>query len=541
MNLPRARAGTTVALAVVGALWATGVRAPFVYDDKVEVIGNPTIRLFSELGAMATYNVSRPLLILSYAVNWAIGGLDPVGYHVGSIAIHFVNVVLVGLILQRLVDRRVAAATALLWGIHPMCVQGVTYISGRSDALCALFWLAASLAWLLGRSRLTLGFVAAGLLTKELTVLLPVWLWFLTPHRVTDAAPDSGSPGGLVAAPPWRPFAGMAALVAAGGLLRVAMMGWPQLEVQRSVWQQAVLQAVAWDEYILLWVLPVGQSVLHDPPQLAPWPLLPMISLILWSGVVVALLWARGVAPWRASPRWPPLSLGCLLVVCWLLPSSVFPLKESIAEHRAYLVGVPLIGVVCAFLERRRVLVPVGAALGVGLAVLTIQQNGLWSSEVALWRNAARLYPLSADANYGYGDALRFAGEAQQAERAYRAVLALRPDDDNASINLGITRAEQGDPDGAHDIWTEVTRRSPRSCAAHDNLGAWARRYATRREALDEYLSAFRWCPRDPNALLNLGDLMWERGDTGLARKYYSLYLQVLPYGAEAERVRRRF
>ena len=534
--LLRAVATSTLALtlAAVAVLWGTGVHAPLVYDDKVEVVGNPTIRLFSELGAMVTYNVSRPLLILTYAVNWAIGGLDPVGYHVVSIAIHLVNIVLVGLLLRRLVSPRVAAATALLWGVHPMCVQGVTYVSGRSDALCALFWLAASLAWLRDNQRMTMLFVAAGLLTKELAVLLPLWLWFLTPHRDTDAAP------GVALSLPWRPFAGMAAMVGAGGVLRVGMMGWPHLEVQRSAWQQAVLQAVAWNDYVWLWVLPVGQSVLHDPPQLEPWPLVPMISLILWSGAVLALLWARGVGPWAARPRWPLLALGGLFIVCWLLPSSLFPLKESIAEHRAYLVGVPLIGAICGQLERRGVLRPAATVLGAGLALLTVQQNAIWSSEVALWRNAARLYPQSADAHYGHGDALRFAGEAQQAEQAYRTVLALRPDDDNAAINLGITRAEQGDTDGARDIWMEVTRRSPRSCAAHVNLGAWARRHATRREALDEYLSAFRWCPQDPNALLNLGDLMWERGDTGLARKYYAMYLDSLPYGAEAERVRRR-
>ena len=521
-------------LLAVGALWGTGLHAPFVYDDKVEVIGNPTLRVYTELSAIATYNVSRPLLILTYALNWASSGLDPVGYHLASIAIHLVNVTLVGLVVAELVNARIGAATALLWGVHPMCVQGVTYITGRSDALCALFWLAASLAWLRGDRRhslhWTLVFVAAGLLTKELTVLLPLWLWFLTPHRRGGA---SGTP--------WRALAVMAALVVGGAALRVWMMGWPQLEVHRTVWQQAVLQAYAWDQYLRLWAAPIGQSVLHDPPALGPWPLVPLTSLILWTGAWLWVLWSRRTAPWRGlDARWPLPALGGLLVFCWLLPSGVIPLKESIAEHRAYLVGVPILALVSTGLDRLGILKPAVAGLALVLGGLTVAQNAQWSSEAALWRQAATLYPKSADANYGYADALRFQGEWAEAEAGYRLVLELREDDQNAAINLGICRAERGFADEAHAIWQEVTRKHPKACKAHDDLGAWARLHATRREALDEYLSAFRWCPTDPDALLNLGDLMWERGDTALARKYYQSYLDVLPSGAEAARARAR-
>ncbi len=518
----------TVGLVAVALLWSLGIHAPFVYDDKIEVIGNPTIRIYTELGAIATYNVSRPLLIATYALNWAWGGFDPTGYHVVSIAVHVVNVLLVGLVLRELVSPRVAHTTALLWGVHPMCVQGVTYITGRSDALCATFWLAASLAWLRNNGRWTLIFVAAGLLTKEHTVLLPLWLWFLAPHRRAQSGPG------------WA-LASMCGLVVAGAALRVGIMGWPHLELQRPVWQQTMQQAAAWDRYVLLWLVPYGQSVLHDPPPLGPWPIVPMVSLVFWLAAIAAALASRRIPPWRGSDvRWPPLALGFLLFVCWLLPTSILPLKESVAEHWAYLAGVPLIAAGCLWLEPRGALLPVATLFTLGLGALTVQQNRMWSSEVALWQNAAVLYPQSADANYGYADALRFAADWSPAEAGYRHVLELRKDDENAAINLGICRAQQGHADEAHAIWTEVTRLHPHACRAHDNLGAWARRYGTRREALDEYLSAFHWCSDDADALLNLGDLFWERGDTGLARKYYAQYLAVLPYGAEAERVRAR-
>jgi len=71
-------------------------------------------------------------------------------------------------------------------------------------------------------------------------------------------------------------------------------------------------------------------------------------------------------------------------------------------------------------------------------------------------------------------------------------------------------------------------------------LAALAARAGDRRRAMDEYASAFRWCPDDPVALAGLGDLCWERGDARLAVKYYRRYLEVLPDGAEAARLAAR-
>lgn len=518
---------TFLGLCAVALVWATGVHAPFVYDDKIEVIGNPTIRVFTEFSAIATYNVSRPLLIASYAVNWAAGGLDPFGYHVLSIAIHVVNVALVGLVLARLLPVLVpggsAAAgwtSALLWGVHPMCVQGVTYIAGRSDALCATFWLGASLAWLQRRRGWTLGFLAAALLTKELAVMLPFWL----------AALRRPEPGER------RSVAWMGGLVALGAAVRVGMMGWPQLEITRGFLDQALSQGGAWTRYVGLWLLPVGQSILHDPAWSGPAMIANGALLIGW---ITTLAAAVGWLLSRDGQTGRALALGWVFIGCWLLPSGILPLKEVMAEHRAYLVGVPTITALCVLLERRDLLW-IGAGLGCVLAVATGVQNRIWSSEADLWGAAAALYPESADARFGAADALRLARRWEAAEAGYRAVLELRPEDENALVNLGIVRAEQGDEDGARVIWQDLTLRHPRSCAAHNNLAAFASRHADRRGAMDEYASALKWCPDDPVALVGLGDVCWERGDTRLARKYYQRYLEVLPFGSEAARLRQR-
>lgn len=496
--------------------WGFGAHAPFVYDDKLEVIGNPSLRVYTDLRALLTYNVSRPLLIASYAANWAVGGLDPFVYHLTSMGIHLVNVCLVGLVLAQRTSARIAWCAALLWGVHPMCVQGVTYITGRSDALCATFWLGASYTWLRGHTRVTVGLVGAALLTKELAILLPVWLWLLRPEGYSR-----------------RFLAAMAAMVLGGAVTRVGFMGWPQVEVQRPLIDQFASQGDAWTRYLTLWIVPFGQSILHDPPLDGARRILSAVLAVVWA-YAIALLMFRW---WRK--RDDGLALGGLLIACWVLPASAIPLKETMAEHRAYLVGVPLIAALVTWLQKRQAM-PMVAVAFVLFGALTLRQNRLWSDEVLLWRRAAELYPQSADATFGHADALRFAKRWADAEKGFRAVLELRPDDEHAAINLGIMRAEQGDEAGAAEIWTALSRTHPTSCAAHNNLGAFALRQGQRRQAMDEYNSALQWCPTDPVALLNLGHLNWERGDTMVARKYYVAYLENLPFGAEAALVRDR-
>jgi len=511
-------------------LWSTGLNAPFVYDDKVEVVGNPTIRIFSEYSAILLYNVSRPVLIATYALNWTLGGLNPIGYHALSIAIHIVNVVLVGLLLNRVGARTsprwsptLGWMIALVWGAHPMTVQCVTYITGRSDALCATFWLAASLAWLKGRSRQTLLWVAAALCTKELALMLPIWLCVLR------------RPAGREK----RTIAGACGLIAAGAALRVGVMGWPFLPPQRSLPVQWAAQGEVTARYLALWLVPFGQSILHDPvidgPRLLVSGALSAVAAVL-TGLALRSVWRA----WRGNTETPPIALGWLLIVCWLAPSAALPLKELMAEHRAYLIGVPLLTAVGLGLSRARMLVPGVVTLLAMNSTVTVLQNHLWNSEVRLWSAAAQTYPASALTRFGMADALRFSQEWAEAEQQYRKVLKLDPSNEDAAINLGIVLAEQGHSDEAREQWNAIVRGNRESCSAHNNLGALAARTGDRLQAMNEYNSALHWCPGNPVALVNLGDLFWERGDTQAARSYYERYLTVLPHGAEAERIRLR-
>lgn len=503
-------------LAAILLCWWPALHAPFTYDDRIEVVGNRTLRTISELGAIAAYNTSRPLLILTYAFDWRLNGLDPFGYHVTSLVIHAANALLAWRLARRIVP--FPALVAALWTLHPMTTEGATYITGRSDALEATSWLIAITAWIDHRAGrpyqrwIAWGAVATALLTKETGILLPAVLVavdrFLTAGRLRDH---------LL---PW--ILGFGAVAA-----RVWTYGWPRPEVPRPLLDHASSQAEAWLRYAQLWVLPVGQSILHDAATTARWQGAVAVLVVL-----SAFAWSTRTTPGSPAGK---RAFALVLAACWLLPSSLIPLLEPMAEHRAYLAGLGLVLAV-ATLPRPTfawVLVPI-------LALATVQRNRTWADEVALWGDAAAKNPASARAWYGYGEALRFARRFKEAAPAYRRAAELDPHDPDAAINLGIVRAELGDTDGAREAWTALLREDPKSCPAHNNLAALAFRAGELQEAEAGYAATLNWCPDDPIAHLNLGNLATRRGDVRAAAFHYQSYLKVAEDGPAADEVRER-
>src|SRR5689334_3804088 len=134
-------------IALDGVLaYANALRTPFIYDDSIAIVGNANIRtlrlpdaLFS---ARENPTAGRPLVNLSFALNYAVGGLNPFGYHLVNIGVHILCAVMLFAIARRaLASDNVALAVALLWTVHPLNSEAVDYVTERSESLMALFFL----------------------------------------------------------------------------------------------------------------------------------------------------------------------------------------------------------------------------------------------------------------------------------------------------------------------------------------------------------------------------------------------------------------
>ena len=226
---------TLVLAGAVGAAHGGGVRGTFQYDDKVEILINPNFQGFGHWAEIWTYNPFRFLLLCTFSVQYNTTGDDPVPFYFFYMAINVIYTLLVASLARRLLARvgpapyregwglRLAAlASAALFAAHPLLVEGVTYISGRSSSLATTFYLLAFV-------------VLDGLLRREAASADGGARFRAVAERVSrllTLAIAVVAVGGVVAAQLWRtgvltgnraiPLGLGAALLAAGALSGVA-------------------------------------------------------------------------------------------------------------------------------------------------------------------------------------------------------------------------------------------------------------------------------------------------------------------------------
>ena len=136
-------------------MYLNALHNPFVYDDYHTVVANTSIQSVANLRAMVLHDVKRPIVNVSYAIDRALWGPAPLGFHVTNVLLHMLNVVLLFHLALRgwRATGSAAFAAAALFAVHPMMTEAVGYISGRSELLCATFFLPAVMCgrrWLRG-------------------------------------------------------------------------------------------------------------------------------------------------------------------------------------------------------------------------------------------------------------------------------------------------------------------------------------------------------------------------------------------------------
>ena len=500
-------------VAAILVVWANSVNSPFVYDDKVEVV-HGAIRDITTPMAWVLYNPGRAVLLSTYAVNWAVGGLDPRGYHLVSIAIHALNAVLAWRLALRILTPGRALFAALTWSLHPMVTEGATYLSGRSDALVATWILLALGLWIddsrTPSPRARAGALAATVLaafTKETAAILPFLLF------AADLTLVAGGRLALVERRRYRPLVLLLVMMIGAQLLR---SGWPAPEVPRSALDHVVSQAAAWALYLQLWLVPWGQSILHGLPGVASgWGVAAAVGFGILTVVAIR---ERGVTAFAATVWALPLTMASAIV-----------LRETVPEHRAYLSGFGLWLFIASRVPERWPIFVVPLLL----AGLTVRRNQDWRDEPTLWGSATERWPESASAWYGYGQSLKFASRWSEAEAALQTSYKLDGRIE-ALDDIGICRVQQGDAPGARSAWERALRDEPGHCPALNNLAELAHAEGDQRAATSGFLSTLRFCPDDPIAHYGLGMLHLDAHESDRARFHLRAYLAADPGGIHA-------
>ena len=492
-----------VALVLLVIAYANGLDGAFVFDDELSVRDNESIRSLWPLGRVlwtpgdvGRTHDGRPLVNLSFAISYALHGLWRPGLRVGNLLVHLTNACLVFEVARRLIGfaangarsltlpsgnsthdarhRWLAAAIAMIWAIHPLHTNVITYIVQRAESLAATWILGSFLAAMIALER---GSVAAicsavtlaicGGLTKETTVsILPLVAAFDWAYHDRFAVAYRSPRGRLVRA---GLYGGLAL-----NLLTILLVGWatggrgtsagfgsapivPYFLTQCvAVW--LYLGKVFWPATL---VLDRGNDLVSFP-QAIPW----LIATVAAAVSVAALFW-----------RWPKASFPALAAVLLLAPtSSIVPIAtQTVAEHRMYLASAGLIGLAviaatvvgeiwCRRIPGAGPLVATAAgactALVLSACIMrTMLRNQDFATPIVLWTQNMRDLPSNPRGLENLGTYLRYNQQYELAARFYRSALSTASLTTHAASGLGDVLIRLDD-------WAAATEAYRLGCAA---------------------------------------------------------------------------
>ena len=535
-NIPPLHVGLT-ALACVCAflgilyLYSPALHGHFVFDD----LSLPFCQISRGQALAGWVSGVRPVLMFSYWLNYQFWGAQPFSYHFVNLVIHTCNSALVFLILLRLLryagwpqNRRLAAsiAGALLFSVHPLQTESVSYIAGRSESLAALFLLLAYAVFLYRRrdaiswveSAVVLLLFGLAVKTKENAVSL-AGILILTdlywPHAFSTSQLRRN----------WRLYTLMVpgVIAAAAAIFRLlATADTAGFSVATFKWYQyGFTEARALFTYIRLSILPLGQSLDQDYPTshtITEHGALGYL-LLLVALVSLSFIWRR---------RYPLFGFGLLMFLVWLAPtSSIVPIDDALVERRMYLPLLGLILIGCEAASRLR-LSPAAGAIAVALIGLVFgklcyDRNQLWGepdklleaaaanvvynprpllnfTEILLRQGRCDLAPAYLDraehklpnnyyVNAAWGRTLACLGHFDQAVERLQTASRLQPCT-QAYEWLGLVYGQMGHQDLAGIALKRAVQLGPDSQSAHGSLALWYEKASQLNDAEREYRKA---------------------------------------------------
>jgi len=506
----------------------------FVYwDDPKYVYENLSIRtldldFFKWAATAVVVSNWHPLTLLSHAVDYRLFGLDPWGHHLTSMLFHSVNTALFFFLTLRLIEfgsrgargfarytlinpavLLSASLAALLFGLHPIHVESVSWVSERKDVLSALFFML-SIYFYLGyvgarggkrttvRRLYALSLVACvlALMSKPMAVSLPVVLFILDYYPLERLPGAHGWAKGIRRTLPEKvPFIALAAVSSVVTLWAQKTGGAIQSLDAVSFSVRILLAFRSYLFYLYKMVLPTGLAPFYYHPIDADlFSLEYILPLLLFCVITFVFFWVLR--------RWKIFTAAWLYYVITLLPviGIVQVGSQAAADRYTYLPGLaPTLLVAVGFglfIERcrrkalRNALVSAAVVVLVLFSIVTVKQESVWRDTISFWTRQVTAYP-SVKSYTSRAEAYRRDGR-------YEAALG----DYTSAIELGIGTEGSGGIDPS-EIYT--------------NRGGVLRKLGATERALGDFSAALRINPKNQKAYNNRGNIYQSTGRYGLA------------------------
>jgi len=554
-------------------IYSNTFEAPFVFDDGQNIKNNTYIRIneisINSLVKVVFKNGSfsiRSIPQITFALNYYFHQYNLKGYHVVNIIIH----ILTGILLYFFLKITLSISTlqfkynnpglisffsTMIWLVHPLHTQSVTYIVQRMNSMSAMFYLLSMLLYATGRMHLekqrsqnlqhkteyrfclvsSLYFLSAvvtwlmALVSKENAAILPFFIFLYEWYFFQDLDRE------------WlkRNMKIVFAAIVLFGLTAFVFLGTSPLEKFKSLhdfashdftfMERILTQPRVVIHYLslLFYPHPSRLNIDYDFPLSHSFidPVTTILSIVSIIGFIyLSVCWTKQERFLSFCVLW---FFGNLII-----ESSIIPLAV-IFEHRTYLPSMficPLLIILGQkFIKIKSVQVALLCIITVGFAIWTYQRNSVWSDSFKLWSDCVKKSPQKARPHNNLGLALEERGLVDEAIKHYTESLRINPDYERAHNNMGNALKKQGHVDEAIKHYEEALRLKPNSKEAHSNLGIALKNKERLDGAIKHYIEALRIDPNYMEAHYNLGNALLSQGRLDEAVKYYLEAVRIEP------------
>ena len=522
-------------------VYLNSIWGDFVFDDITLIKAEDRIEKLENIPRLLnpfspSYLTYRPIRTISYSIDHYFFGKNPTGYHLSNIFYHFICSWLVFLLAGKLTrSQPLALATSLVFALHPIHTEVVSYISGRRDVLSSLFFLL-GLYWFLryreeNSPKYLMGVFLAytlGVLSKEMAVTLPAVMFLFDWKSEIDRPSHSGEIRYSA-----RLFSSFTQAFRQNLRLYIPLLAigiffviyylfiTPSSTNLNVYWGGSPYSTLLTTftilaKYLQLLFFPITLIVDYNSGQVFPLAESILEPAVLFSAmgiILILILSLRGFA----SPGLHGLC-GLFFFITILPVCHIIPHHELMAEHFLYLPSfayclfvVLLWGKIISFSSLKKWGYIFLTVILLLFSVRTILRNRDWKNEFSLWTATLRDAPLSIRAHTNLGLVHLNRNELDSAIQYFQQSLRIPSKKELGTVsrerawqNMGIAFHRKKDLVQALKCYQEVIKLNPSNYVAYLNIGAVLSMQQNHPEAIDNYQKALQIAPGSKEAMLNL-------------------------------------